>query len=117
MHGAPQVTDATFELKCPPSSLHGCAATLVLAMSSASKTSGAAQSAYPKGYLPLSELTPRNAKFGKIRLAVFHPWEEHYEYVFEGSTKKACCFKTLLVDDVDVLPCGVQKTKKNEKPL
>jgi hypothetical protein len=65
-------------------------------MSSASKTSGAAKPAYPEGYPPLSDLASRNAEFGKFRLAVFHPWED--DYVYEGSTKKVCCFKTLPVD-------------------
>jgi len=87
-------------------------------MSSASKTSGAAQPAYPEGYLPLSDLASRNAKFGKFRLAVFHPWEDDYEYDWEGSTKKACCFKTLLVDVEQMsMYCHAEfkKTKKNEK--
>ena len=88
-------------------------------MSSASKTSGAAQPAYPEGYLPLSDLTSRNAKFGKLRLAVFHPWEDDYEYGIEGSTKKACCFKALLVDVEQMsMYCHAEfkkKKKKNEK--
>ena len=75
------------------------------------------QPTYPEGYMKLVELTSRSARMGKWQLAVFHPWEDTYEYEFDGVKKQGVCFKTFLVDVHDnTTYCHAEfkKTKKNE---
>ena len=74
------------------------------------------QPTYPEGYMKLVELTSRSARMGKWQLAVFHPWEDTYEYEFDGVKKQGVCFKTLLVDVHDnTTYCHAEfkKTTKN----
>ena len=55
---------------------------------------------------------------GKWQLAVYHAWEDEYDYQWDGETKKGCCFKCLLVDVLQPsMYCHAEfkKTKKNEK--
>ena len=87
-------------------------------MSLDATASGAEPPAYPKGFLPLSELGSRSGRIGKWRLAVFHPWVDEYGYEWDGNTKKGCCFKCLLVDvEQPSMYCHAEfkKTRSNEK--
>ena len=109
---------ACLELKCPPASLNSCAIALALPLAMAGPSPvSAAQPTYPKGFLPLSQLTSRSARMGKWQLAVFHAWEDEYQYDWEGDKKRLLLqVPSCRHSGTDnVLQCGVQKTKSNTK--
>ncbi len=69
----------------------------LLAMANIAKASGAQLASF----LPLREFTERSARIAQLKLSIYYPWEDTYNYTGENKPRQVIVFKCLLVDPTD----------------